>query len=274
MGPEQRNLLSIGRFAKASQLSLKALRLYDRKAILEPAYIDPESGYRYYRIDQLETARIVRRMRHMEMPLTTIRQVLSADPDEAEKIVSGYFYSFEQRFKLVRSTVRSLISHLNGKEETTMTFEIGVKEVTPQQVVSISKHVYIGLLDSHIKGSINYLKEFVTKQDGEIDGHPFGLYHGTVNNNDNGPVEVCLPVSGKFSVSGEVVAREIPSGSVAYVTVKDEQCEFPAILEAYDALHDWITGKGYDINESPREIWLSTDKAEKIEIDWPFRKRK
>ena len=154
-----------------------------------------------------------------------------------------------------------------------MAFEIGVKDVAPQQIVSISKHVYVGQLDSHIKESISFLGEVVTKQGGEIVGQAFGIYHGPVNREDNGPVEVCLPVRGKFSVSGEVVSRECSGGSVAYVTVKDEQCEFPAILEAYDDIHDWITREGCDIEKSPREIWMGSDKMDKIEIAWPFRRR-
>jgi DNA-binding transcriptional MerR regulator len=273
MDTKQHHLLSIGRFAKAAQLSLKALRLYDRKGIFKPAYVAPESGYRYYRIEQLEAARVIRSMRQMEMPLPTIRQVFTADSDEAEEIVSDYLRSFEQRAERVRSTARTLISHLNHKEAATMAFEIGEKDVAPQQIVSISKHVYVGQLDSHIKESVRFLREYANRQGGEIVGPAFGIYHGPVNREDNGPVEVCLPVRGKFSVSGEVVSRECSGGSVAYVTVEDEQCQFPGILQAYDAVHDWITRKGCDIEESPREIWMDSEKMKKIEIAWPFRKR-
>ena len=42
------NLLSIGRFAEASRLSLKALRLYDRTGFLPLYHVDPKSGYRFY----------------------------------------------------------------------------------------------------------------------------------------------------------------------------------------------------------------------------------
>ena len=43
------NLLPIGQFAAASQLSHKALRLYAERGLLPPAWVDPDSGYRYYR---------------------------------------------------------------------------------------------------------------------------------------------------------------------------------------------------------------------------------
>ncbi len=185
MNKDKQHLLFIGRFAKASYLSLKALRLYDQKGILKPAHIAPESDYRYYRIEQLDIARLIPYMRQMEMPLVMIQQILLADPDEVGEILRDYLQSCERRVEVVRRTIRSLISHLRNEEVTPMSFEVDVKEVTPQQIVSISKHVYIGQLDSHIRGSINFLKEFVKRQDGEIVGPSLGIYHAPVNQEDS-----------------------------------------------------------------------------------------
>ena len=57
------NLLSIGEFASASQLSQKALRLYGENALLPPAWVDPDSGYRYYHPDQLREATLIALLR-------------------------------------------------------------------------------------------------------------------------------------------------------------------------------------------------------------------
>ena len=70
--------LSIGDFAEASRLSRKALRLYEERDILRPAYVDPESGYRYYQPDQLAAARLIRALRQIEMPLAAIQQLIAA----------------------------------------------------------------------------------------------------------------------------------------------------------------------------------------------------
>ena len=53
------NLLPIGQFAAASQLSHKALRLYAERGLLSPAWVDPDSGYRYYRTEQLRSATLI-----------------------------------------------------------------------------------------------------------------------------------------------------------------------------------------------------------------------
>lgn len=44
----KRNLLSIGELSRITGVHIKALRYYDSLGILTPAYVDPQSGYRYY----------------------------------------------------------------------------------------------------------------------------------------------------------------------------------------------------------------------------------
>jgi DNA-binding transcriptional MerR regulator len=78
------DLLVIGRFARLAGLSVGALRHYDELDILRPAWVDPETGYRSYRRNQLEAARTIVRLRDLEVPLETIRAYLGTD-DRAER---------------------------------------------------------------------------------------------------------------------------------------------------------------------------------------------
>ncbi|MCA9875503.1 MAG: MerR family DNA-binding transcriptional regulator, partial [Anaerolineales bacterium] len=48
--------LTVGQFGRMSQLSRKALRVYNERGLLLPARIDPESGYRYYTRAQVDVA--------------------------------------------------------------------------------------------------------------------------------------------------------------------------------------------------------------------------
>ena len=70
------DLLSIGAFARRSRLSHKALRVYAELGLLAPAWVDPESGYRFYRAGQIERARLIGLLRRLDMPLARIGQVL------------------------------------------------------------------------------------------------------------------------------------------------------------------------------------------------------
>src|SRR5262245_40044231 len=72
-------LLSIGRFARLSGLSVGALRHYHEVGLLEPARVDPETSYRSYARSQLDDARLIGRLRELGLGLPEIRAILGAD---------------------------------------------------------------------------------------------------------------------------------------------------------------------------------------------------
>jgi len=111
------DLLSIGRFARLSGLSVGALRHYDETGLLAPAEVDRFTGYRRYRRDQLETARAIGRLRDLEVPLETIRAVLATDdPAERQRLLGGQRARVEARiYRLQR--IHHVIGQLSqGKE--------------------------------------------------------------------------------------------------------------------------------------------------------------
>ena len=93
-----RDLLVIGRFARLVGLSVGALRHYDEVDLLRPAWVDPDTGYRSYRRDQLETARLIVRLRDLEVPLETIRAFLGTDdPAERRRLLIDHRRRIEAR---------------------------------------------------------------------------------------------------------------------------------------------------------------------------------
>ena len=97
--------MSIGQFAKASRLSLKALRLYDRKDLLKPHRIDVRTGYRYYDEGQLERARMILLLRSIDMPLDKIKEVLAAHKATSTNLVEHYWGEVESRMQHSRRVV-------------------------------------------------------------------------------------------------------------------------------------------------------------------------
>lgn len=75
-------LMPIGVFARATRLSVRVLRNYDRLGLLVPALVDPDTGYRRYSVDQFARAGLIRRLRELEVPLPEIAEILSADTPE------------------------------------------------------------------------------------------------------------------------------------------------------------------------------------------------
>lgn len=276
MDQTRHNLLAIGAFACAAGLSLKALRLYAQLGLLAPRFTDPSSGYRYYAGDQLHQARLIRLMREVEMPLATIRRVLEAGPEEAEALVRGYLAELEARLERARRLVPSVTANLR-KEAQTMGMSVTVRTVGPQPILSITQRVKVDQLVATIQASLATLRAAAAARGAAVTGAPFGIYHGAINFEDDGPIEVCLPVGQAVEVEAPVVAGALPAGRVAVAELRGEQCVFPAVLQGYDATSDWIQQNGYAMDGPPREHWLEppadNNPEDRMEIVWPFKER-
>ncbi len=65
-------MLRIGDFSKLSKVTIKALRYYDKIELLKPDYIDKDSGYRYYKPEQLKKIVKIMTMKDMGFSLDEI----------------------------------------------------------------------------------------------------------------------------------------------------------------------------------------------------------
>ena len=74
------DLIGIGAFARRVRLSPRQLRDYDELGLLAPAYVDPDSGYRYYHRGQARSAITIGLLRSLGVPLPEIHTLLVAEP--------------------------------------------------------------------------------------------------------------------------------------------------------------------------------------------------
>lgn len=76
-------MLSIGEFSNICKVSTKTLRYYDEIGLLKPSEINPENGYRYYAIEQLEQMLFINRLKSYSFSLEEIKPLLeSRETDE------------------------------------------------------------------------------------------------------------------------------------------------------------------------------------------------
>ncbi len=70
------NLFKIGDIARLFHISVSTLRHYEELGLVMPEYIHPETGYRYYSINQFEVLSTLRYLRVLDMPLGKISSFL------------------------------------------------------------------------------------------------------------------------------------------------------------------------------------------------------
>ena len=108
-------LVSIGDFSRMTHLSIKALRFYHDQGLLEPAEIDPATGYRFYDPRQVPVAQVIRRFRDLDMPLDQVRTVIKApDVETRTKEIIAHLTAMETKLAEMQMSVASLRALLEG----------------------------------------------------------------------------------------------------------------------------------------------------------------
>lgn len=73
---DKQDLFQIGDVAKMFHLSVGSLRHYEKIGLLQPEYIDAETGYRYYSTRQFECLNTIRYLRALDIPLPKVADFL------------------------------------------------------------------------------------------------------------------------------------------------------------------------------------------------------
>ncbi len=114
--PPDRELLSIGRFARLTGISIGALRHYDELDLIRPAHVDPSTAYRWYAGDQVERGRLIARLRDLELSLEDVRAVIEADdPADRRRLLSAHRARVEARTVRLQRVLHALL-HLSTEE--------------------------------------------------------------------------------------------------------------------------------------------------------------
>lgn len=79
--------LSIGEMSKLSNVSIQALRYYDQIGLFKPAFIEENSGYRYYELEQLFYLDIIKYLRHLKLPLKDIKKIVNVHLSQLNKLL-------------------------------------------------------------------------------------------------------------------------------------------------------------------------------------------
>src|SRR5258708_28370499 len=101
--------LSMGDCYKITVWRGKTRGRYDGAALLQPAEVDPHTGYRYYATTQVPTAQVIRRFRELGMPVREVREVLATtDPRARSALIAAHLERLENQLDETRAAVTSL----------------------------------------------------------------------------------------------------------------------------------------------------------------------
>jgi DNA polymerase-3 subunit beta len=137
--------VGIGGMARASGLTISALRFYDGAGVLVPAFVDPRNGYRRYATGQVPAARLVAGLRRVGMPLPQITAVLDRldDRPAMHALLDAHLRRLEHGLADARrelSRIHRLIDGALHPAEAPMTTTLTVLATALRDALAVVRH--------------------------------------------------------------------------------------------------------------------------------------
>lgn len=262
----------IGEFSELSKTTIKTLRYYEKEELLIPAFVDQETGYRFYETSQLpELAKIIS-LRQMGLSINNIKSILNGS--DLEQILKLRKQELETEIFLSNSQLLQINNLLEGKN---MEHEVIVKEIPSYTV---------------------YYKEGVVKDFGEI--VRFILQSSGECRSTNPDIKCVEPdycyvsyLDGEYKEKDIKIryAQAVTEMGIPNETIKFEKLNpvkaaciyhkgaYDNLRESYGFLLKWVEENGYEIAEPIREryidgMWNKASEDEWLtEVQVPIRKK-
>lgn len=256
-------MYGIGTVARLAQVSVRTLHHYDEIGLLVPAEVNPRTGYRYYRPEQLHRLHRILALRDLGLPLAEVGQLL--DEDVALEQVRGILRLRRrqaharleaQEHQLAR--VEARLAHLEDQHMTS--YDVTVKRLDPIRVVVLSEdlgdHAEIGAAAGRLYPRLHAA---LREQRIAFSGVSYAFYEDTGGDDRPLRLTVGLPVPDDVTVGEDgITTIDLPAVEQAATTVVKGS---PPVVfaEAFRAIHDWIDRTGERASRFEREVYLDCD---------------
>lgn len=264
-------MLKIGEFSKLAQVSVKTLRHYDKLKLLQPAWIDRFTGYRYYTPEQLPRLNRILALKDLGFSLEQIRHVLKKEwaAEELRGLLRLKQTELERHIETEQLRLQRVETRLRqiAGEGALPAYDIVLKRVPPLRVVGIRATLpdyrTIPALCAEL---VAYLDRHAIASDPT---RPFlALYYDAEYREREVDIEVAAPVSRALPGTTRVAVHTLPGAETVACAVHQGGPE--TLPQAYNALLTWIELNGYTIAGPNREVYLQRAPAPALtEVQFP-----
>ena len=263
--------LTVGDFSRITQLSVKTLRHYHEVGLLEPATVNPGTGYRYYSAVQVPTAQVIRRLRDLEMPVSQVKAVLDApDAPARNALIAAHLGRLEAELAQTRAAVESLRNLLQPPQDAPVIEHRSVPAVRAAGITAVVSNPDVL---PWWQGALGELQAIVRAQGLPATGPSGGMYASELFQQDRGEATVFIPVAGSVRPIGRVTPVVVPAAELAIVSHHGPLSDADL---SYARLGSYATRHEISIDGPLREYYLrgaadTPDEAEwRTEIGWPI----
>ena len=221
-------MFRISDFSRFTRVSVKALRHYDRLGLLEPAFVDPGTGYRHYAARQVAQLQRILALKELGFSLEHIRDLL-AGPSSGRalaRVLEGRRAALESQLEQDRRRLDGVNARLREVEggEWADRPEVVVSELPAIRVAA--RRAQVASLEDGIEELFEALERDVAAAGIRSSGPPLVIYHDRDHREAGASVEVAVPVLPDARQAGRSRIRVLPpvpqAACVAYAGSYDQ----------------------------------------------------
>lgn len=254
--PKPEGLFSIGEISVSCGLSINALRFYETKTLIKPAFTDPDSGYRYYSRENLLRLRTIMGLKDAGLSLPEIKEYFDGNMDKDTKITA-----LEKRRDMLNLAIGDL------KIRNTQPGDLSVHELILPERLCLCRTIEAKDGESALLAIGEFYDELIrkgvpiSKAWPEFCEYPDdGLLKGAFKVTDF-VITACLPVDKK---NAPLEAVLYPPGDAVAVNYRGSYYD---LSKAYAALSRYIEMYEYTPAGYPQEIYLEAGADGSVHLD-------
>lgn len=262
--------LSIGEFSRSTLLSARQLRDYHDTGLLRPAEVDERSGYRRYRLDQVEDAIWIRRLRELRIPLARIRTVL--DQTGAERRAEALEKELDRVERGLADT-SARVAALRASMGVGPSQPVGVRDFAASTALVTQGRAGFESINDWCDGAFGRLYAALESVGAEPAGPGSASYAEAFYADDSGQVCAWVPLAREVSGTGPLRCETVPGGRYAVTVHTGDLTELD---RSYARLGQWVAVNVGGLPLPIREHYLigpaDTDRSSdwRTEICWPI----
>lgn len=273
-------MLSIGEFSNICKVSTKTLRYYAEIGLILPVEINPENGYRYYSVEQLETMLFINRLKSYNFSLEEIKTILKSEELLDEKLYLALIKKKKEIEKQVQELKKTLdqlnndISNLKQGKSIMLYLEsidVQLVEVPNMYLLSFRKMVHEYEFAEEYGNCFSKLFKKIQDDKLTILAPPMVLFHSAEFSPFGLDTEFAIPV--KEYVTG---TRDFYPGLCLKTVLYGSYSNLSSV---YTKQREWAEKEGYECNNALYEVYVTdptqvSKESELItEIYYPVKKK-
>ena len=245
-------MLQIGDFARLGGVTTKTLRLYDRRGIFTPAWVDPDTRYRYYSPAQLPELRRILALTGLGVPLAEVAGLV-VDGADLRAVLERRRATLEAERDRVSQRLAELEIRVAMVDEGP---DVVVRRIPEERVALIETDISLG--DSI--GPLFYEVESIVRDAGGRSPQPPGVV--VERSGERARVRVYVPVR-RAVQQGRVVTATLPAVMAATVVHRGP---YEGMAETRRALEAWVEAAGHRAIGPERIVYLQFGAEPELEV--------